>query len=163
MKRKFPFPKFAIDEKYKVGALFVARILIGLLFFYSGLSKLIQPIEYFEVAVGFYQIVPEEVIHYVALVIPWIELTSGTFLLLGYMLESAAGTLAILTGIFQGILGQALVRRLPIDECGCFGGGFVHLTLYQSFVLDTVLLLLLIQISTAERNRWSLDHLLIED
>jgi len=150
-----------IPEKLALAMLFSARVLIGLLFFYSGFSKLIQPIEYFEVAVGLYDIVPDAVIHRVAMITPWIELVGGTFLLLGYALEKSAVVLSILTGLFQIILGQALVRRLPMDECGCFGGGFIHMTLYQSFVLDTVLVLLLIQIAGAEKNIFSLDNKLL--
>ena len=156
-------PSLHIPDKLKAGLLFAARILAGALFFYSGFSKLIQPVEYFEVAIGQYTVVPEAAVHYVASVIPWIEMTAGTFVFLGYMLEGAAGALGVLTAMFQIILGQALVRRLPMDECGCFGGGFVHLTLYQSFVLDTFLVLIFIQIATAERNILTLDRWLMRD
>jgi uncharacterized membrane protein YphA (DoxX/SURF4 family) len=138
--------------------LLVARLLMGCLFFYSGLSKLIQPIEYFEVAIDQYSLFPEGLIHGVALVVPWVELISGTFLLLGYMPAKAARVLAVLTGLFQVVLAQALLRRLPMDECGCFGGGLIHLTLYQSFTLDTALVLLLIQIASSENSLFSLDN-----
>ena len=157
---KFKLPTF--PEKLALSVLFTARILIGLLFFYSGFSKLIQPIEYFEIAVGLYEIVPGTNVHTVAMVIPWIELVGGTFLLLGYALEKSAAVLSVLTGLFQLVLGQAVVRRLPIDECGCFGGGFIHLTLYQSFVLDTLLVLFLIQIASEEKNILSLDNKLLK-
>lgn len=153
-------PGFAIPEKPAPFLLFAARVLIGTLFFYSGFSKLIQPAEYFEVAVGFYQAVPEAWIPAVSRTMPWIELIAGTFLLLGYALVQSARMLALLTGAFQVILGQALLRRLPIDECGCFGGGFVHLTLYQSFALDTALFLVLIQIAAHRTSPFSLDRLL---
>lgn len=151
-----------IPEKLVLPLLFAARILIGLLFFYSGFSKLTQPIEYFEIAVGLYEIVPQALVHAAAMVIPWIELVGGTFLLLGYALEKSAAVLSVLTGLFQLVLGQAVVRRLPIDECGCFGGGLIHLTLYQSFVLDTVLVLFLIQIAAQEENILSLDNRLLK-
>lgn len=137
-----------------------ARVLVGGVFFYSGLSKLIQPSEYFELAISFYRIIPDRLLHPIALVLPWIELISGTFLILGYCLIPTAVVLSILTGIFQLMLGQAIVRRVPIDECGCFGGGLVHLTLYQSFVMDTVMLLTLIQVATSEKPRFTLDNLL---
>ncbi len=152
--------KFSVSENTKVWILTVFRILIGALFVYSGLSKLIQPIEYFEVAVAQYDLMPEKFIHVVSLIMPWIELIGGMFLLLGRRIPQAAGVLAALTGIFQMVLAQALLRHLPMDECGCFGGGFIHLTLYQSFALDTVLVLILIQLSDTKDSRVSLDCLL---
>lgn len=152
--------RMALPPAVKASTLFLARILIGMLFMYSGFSKLIQPAEYFEIAVNQYQIVPEAMTHMISLVMPWIEWIGGAFLLLGYLTEISAGALALLTGAFQIVLGQAVIRKLPIDECGCFGGGFVHLTLYQSFVLDTILVLALIQIATAENHPATLDRYL---
>ncbi len=147
-----------ISENTKTWSWMILRMLIGVLFFYSGLSKLIQPIEYFEVAVAQYDLLPDKIIHGVSLVMPWIELIGGTFLLLGRRIPAAAAILAGLTGIFQIALAQALLRRLPMDECGCFGGGFIHLTLYQSFAMDTVLVLILIQLSDTKESRFSLDQ-----
>lgn len=158
---KVKWPRFRIPDRLKDAFLLTARLMSGALFFYSGFSKLIQPAEYFEVAIGQYALGSPDIAHYAALAVPWIEILSGTFLFLGYLLEASAGVLAVLTGLFQLVLGQALVRRLPMDECGCFGGGFIHLTLYQSFVLDTILVLCLIQIATADRQLLSLDRLLL--
>src|SRR5882672_6874917 len=105
--------RFQISDAIKIRGLLLARLLIGGLFFYSGLSKLIQPIEYFEVAIDQYSLFPAGIIHGVALVVPWVELISGTYLLLGYMPARAAGVLAFLTGLFQIVLAQALLRHLP--------------------------------------------------
>ena len=141
--------------------LFVSRIIVGLLFISSGLVKLIQPVEYFEIAINRYQMVPLAVAHIAAYIIPWVELVFGTYLFLGYWLHRSASVLAILTGIFQIALAQALLRNLGLDNCGCFGNGSIHLTLYQSFLIDTVMLLCLIQIATSKnRPLFSLDHCL---
>ena len=144
------------DKKYVF--LFIGRLLIGILFFYSGLSKLIRPIEYFEVAVAQYKIIPEDLIHYVCLIVPWVELINGTYLLLGYALNMVGGILIGLTGIFQVVLAQAMIRKLPMDECGCFGGGLIHLTLSQSFFLDTAVMILLAYIATTDNHLFTLDH-----
>lgn len=150
--------RLTLSPKMKVWVLTTARFLIGVLFFYSGLSKLVQPNEYFQIAIGLYQLVPERLIPLVSHTVPWIELLASAYLLLGYRTGLAAGALAGLTGLFQLVIGQALLRQLPVDECGCFGGGFIHLTLYQSFALDTLLLLALIQIASAQKHRWALDN-----
>lgn len=143
-------------------ALSVARILIAMLFIYSGFSKLIQPIEYFEIAVRQYSIIPDGIVHYISLIVPWIELIFGSYVLFGFYLEISGTILCILTGMFQLVLAQAVMRRLPIDECGCFGGGFIHLTLYQSFALDTILVIILIQIISSNRYMFAVDNIFLE-
>lgn len=140
---------------------FVARILIGALFLLSGFSKLIQPYEYFQIAISMYQIVPDGFLPITAMLLPWIEMLFGTYLLIGYFQNMSATVLLALTAIFQLILAQALLRRLPIDECGCFGAGNIHLTLYQSFTLDTVIALALIFISTDTIRMYSLDNYIL--
>lgn len=139
--------------------LLAGRLAIGTLFFYSGFSKLTRPIEYFQIAIAPYDIVPEIFVAAISWIVPSIELLLGTFLLAGYWLNGSAAILAALTGLFQLVLAQALIRRLPIDECGCFGGGLIHLTLYQSFVLDTIAVLVLIKIATSSSKKFSLDNL----
>jgi hypothetical protein len=114
------------------------------------------------VAVGQYSLFPDKIIHQVSFIVPWIEFGFGTYLLLGYMQEISAGALAVLAGFFQLVIGQALLRRLPMDECGCFGGGFIHFTLYQSFVLDTLLVVILVQLAAPERTIFSVDNYLLK-
>jgi uncharacterized membrane protein YphA (DoxX/SURF4 family) len=138
-------------EKIASTALLVGRIAIGLLFTLSGYSKLVQPVEYFEFIIDQYAIVPDALIHGVALVVPWIEFLFGFHLMIGLFTPFYAWGLAGLTFAFQIVLGQAVLRKLPMDECGCFGAGFVHLSLYQSFLIDTVILLILLRI--AERSK----------
>jgi hypothetical protein len=43
--------------------------------------------------------------------------------------------------MFILIVGQALLRKLPIDECGCFGG-LISLPLSVVLMFDSVQLLL---------------------
>lgn len=136
------------------------RVLLGLLFAYSGFSKLIRPSEYFEFAISMYEIFPPSAVWLASVTVPWVELIFGAYLLLGFEMQRAAAILASLTVMFQLLLGQALLRGLRIDECGCFGGGFVHLTLYQSFALDSAMLLVLLQLSSAKSGRFSLDRCL---
>ena len=72
---------------------------------------------------------------------PWFELFLGAFLLLGFYLKwTLRGTL-ILLGAFIFIVSQAIIRKLPIDECGCFGG-LVSLPLHGVLMMDSALLLL---------------------
>jgi uncharacterized membrane protein YphA (DoxX/SURF4 family) len=142
----------------KTGFFFFVRIVIGLFFVYSGVSKLIRPIEYFEYAIGQYKVFPDVLISLSGFLVPWIETICGAYLLLGLWTYISGLTLFCLTVCFQLILSQALLRRIPIDDCGCFGGNFIHFNLYQSLILDTVLALILINIATLSKHVLSVDN-----
>jgi uncharacterized membrane protein YphA (DoxX/SURF4 family) len=73
---------------------------------------------------------------------PWFELFLGAFLLLGFYLKWTLRGAFILFSIFILIVSQALVRKLPIDECGCFGG-LASLPLHGVLMMDSALLFLM--------------------
>jgi uncharacterized membrane protein YphA (DoxX/SURF4 family) len=137
-----------------------ARILIGVLLIYSGWAKVSRPIEFFEIVINFYQVVPDVLVRYVAWILAWTEFVLGTFLTLGFLTNASAGILSGIIFLFEMVVGQAIVRRLPIEECGCFGGGTLHLSLIQTFTLEIVLFSLLLQIASSERHHLGLDQYL---
>jgi ribA/ribD-fused uncharacterized protein len=59
---------------------------LGGVFFYAGLQKRLEPYQFAE-AVLAYDLLPLSLAGLVAAVLPWVELTSGFFLILGYLLE----------------------------------------------------------------------------
>lgn len=134
------------------------RLAAGLLFVYSGGSKLLRPNEYFQMVVGLYQACPEFLIPVVAHAVPWTEYLFGALLLVGLWTEFSAIGLTFLTMIFQIVLAQAVMRDLPIDECGCFGSSTLHITLYQSFALDTALIVFLLFVASQAPTAFSLDR-----
>lgn len=145
-------------EQVQIWASFVFRIICGALFIYSGFSKASQPIEYFQIAVSRFKILPGFALENLLWVVPLIEYFFGGFLLVGLFHKQAAFVLSAMTLIFQIVIGQAYLRGLPIDECGCFGDGFIHLSLYGSFALDTVLVIMLLHIAQSENSFLSLDR-----
>lgn len=138
--------------------LLIGRLLIGLLFVFSGFSKLTRPIEYFQYTIGQFQIVPDFLLPTVSRILPWVEIIFGSYFLVGLWVYAAGVVLFILTFLFQVVLAQAVIRTLPIDDCGCFGGNFIHLKLLHSLMLDTVVLLVIIQITLASAHLFSLDR-----
>lgn len=141
--------------------LLVLRFTAGLLFIYSGFLKLVQPIEYFQFAMGMYQIVPENLVPFFSYAIPWLELIAGAFLFLGYLSKPSAAALLVLTVMFQVVIGQAVFRNLPIEECGCFGG-LIHFSPCQTYIFDSVVLLVLLALTMSRRNSFSLDSIILE-
>jgi uncharacterized membrane protein YphA (DoxX/SURF4 family) len=96
----------------------IIRFLLGFLFLYSALDKILYPAKFAEVIYN-YRLLPVELLNICAIVVPWIEITIGMTLLLGIWLTSSALLLSGLTVVFIGLLLSAIVRGLNI-ECGCF-------------------------------------------
>ena len=97
---------------------FFSRILLGAIFIYAGANKIIDP-EGFARSIINYRILPLESINLLAIVIPWLELVGGGFLLLGLFTSGSALIIAFLTAIFLVALSSALIRGIDIS-CGCF-------------------------------------------
>ena len=99
----------------------VCRLLIGSVFFISGLHKTLEPYQNFQYVIQGYQIVPIWAEMYIAMILPWIELFVGAFIILGLWLRMSLIAAAIFFATFSITIGQALFRQIPLDECGCFG------------------------------------------
>jgi len=96
----------------------IIRLLLGFLFLYSALDKILAPAKFAEVIYN-YRLLPVELLNICAIIVPWIEITIGMTLLLGVWVTASSLLLSGLTIIFIGLLLSAIVRGLNI-ECGCF-------------------------------------------
>lgn len=95
-----------------------ARLILGVVFIYAGMDKIIHPAAFAEVVYN-YQILPDYLINLTALVLPWLELVVGLFLILGLFREGSVLIVTGLMGVFLGAMVFNLVRGLDI-HCGCF-------------------------------------------
>ena len=105
-----------IHNKY---LLLFLRIIMGLIFIYSGIQKISDP-RGFGIAIENYRIFPFFIINFLAITIPWLELITGMFLLFGILLKESSSIINVLLFLFIILLVSALIRKLDID-CGCFG------------------------------------------
>lgn len=122
---------------------FILRIVIGLVFILSGIHKLLAPIEEFTNIIDTYDVFPASINLIAAYLIPWCELLLGVLLFLGLYLSVAAQSLFVLLCSFAAVITQALIRRLPIEECGCFGGQ-LSLSLPHTLIFDIIMLVCLL-------------------
>ncbi len=123
-------------KNYRI--LFLGRIFIGLIFAYSGFTKLMEPVENFQGGMAAYEIIPYIFIPFLAHVIPWVEFLFGSFLIVGYLPRVSATVLATMSWSFVLLIfiTRIVTGGLPAD-CGCFGeGSIIHLNPYQVFIMD---------------------------
>ena len=119
----------------------ILRVLMGGLFILSGFEKLVGPYQNFLYVVQSYAVLNTFGEELVARFFPWIELLLGVFLMFGLWLKWALRGVILLIVVFMAVVGQAIVRNLPIDECGCFGE-LISFPLHVTIVIDSALLVL---------------------
>jgi putative oxidoreductase len=142
-----------VDMKYST---LVARLLIGSLFVYASIHKIMDPAE-FAVAIRNYMIVPPAWSNILALTLPWIEIGAGGFLILGIQTRPAALVTTGMLGVFLGALIYAYSIGLDID-CGCFSSAAAstgRVGLYH-LVRDTSLFLISLLIVVRDRGDFSI-------
>ena len=126
--------------------IWIARILVGLLFIFSGLIKANDPLgfsykleEYFEV---FHITFLNNLALSMAIVLCALEMILGFALLIGVRARQVAWGLLLLIIFFAFLTFYSAVFKV-VQTCGCFGDAIV-LTPWQSFSKDLVLLLLIL-------------------
>ena len=99
--------------------LFFMRMVLGCVFSFSAWSKIMAPQALADAIVGF-DIIPESIALEAAIMLIWLELICGTFMLLGLW---ARATVIVITGmltLFEIGLISVVVRGIEVN-CGCFG------------------------------------------
>jgi len=124
----------------------ICRLLVGLLFIFSGLIKINDPLgfsyklqEYFEV---FHITFLDGLALYIAVILCALEIILGFALLIGVRGKQVAWGLLLLIIFFAFLTFYSAFFKV-VQTCGCFGDAIV-LTPWQSFSKDLVLLLLII-------------------
>lgn len=132
-----------------------ARILLGMVFVYASYDKILHPAAFAKLIYN-YQILPDELVNLSAILLPWIEFTIGSLLIIGVWLPGSVFIGNILLIIFFCALMYNKARGLDIS-CGCFSTnignpsqsnlyllrdfGFIVISLYlfvKIFVLNSI-------------------------
>lgn len=94
------------------------RFGLGGLLIFASLSKILHPYE-FAVIVENYRVLGDGLSRWIAVWLPYLELTVGLLLVLGIWLDAVSVIYAALMFVFLVLVTQAYVRHLDI-HCGCF-------------------------------------------
>jgi uncharacterized membrane protein YphA (DoxX/SURF4 family) len=134
----------------------IARVLVGVLFIFSGLVKAIDPLglaykmqEFYEVwaAAGFFQSVMDWLhVHalWFSMLMITLEVVLGVALLLGWRTKTVSFFLLLLMLLFTFLTSYVLFSG-KIKACGCFGD-CIPLSPVQTFAKDIILMVLVLLI-----------------
>lgn len=122
----------------------LCRLLIGGIFIYTALPKLLRPDDFARLVSG-YRFLDPGIVNLAGITMPWIELVAGAFLVIGIIPRSSALVIASLLATFMLAGALALLRGLQIS-CGCFFPLMGDHTLgWDLLARDAVLLLVTLQ------------------
>ena len=134
-----------------------ARVLVGGLFVFSGISKLILPHGEVMALVKQYQVIPDFLVSPIASGLPWLELASGTALCVGFLTTLAAWLVGIQLIGFSVLMVVVLMAQIPIDDCGCFGNLGIRETPLHVLIRDLILLGILTSVLARRHDAWGID------
>jgi putative oxidoreductase len=116
----------------------VVAIIIGGLFIYAGVVKVIDPAE-FARDIDNYKMLPWQIGVGLGLYLPWLEILCGLALIVRVFYRGSVLVLTALMALFIVITIIAKARGLDIS-CGCFGHASKYLSFAWHLVLDFLLL-----------------------
>src|SRR5664279_4713501 len=132
----------------------VSRIIIGLVFVFSGVVKAIDPLG---TAYKFYDYFQAFNIRFLnnlslplAIVLFTAEFITGFSILTGFRFKTGIWGAIILMAVFTPVT-FVLALTNPVSDCGCFGDA-IHLTNWQTFGKNVVLFALLIMLFTGRNH-----------
>lgn len=123
----------------------ISRIFLGGVLIYASIDKIINPLD-FAKAIDNYQIIPFGLENIMAIIIPWLELTIGIFLIFGILLHGASLLVILLMICFIIGMSIAILKGYNI-ECGCglISGEMVGLHKIVEDIIYLVLALIILK------------------
>ncbi len=123
--------------------------LVAALFIFAGISKILNPAN-FAHDIDNYRLLPYLLVTLMAVILPWLEVLCGIFLIMGRWQKGASLILLVLTFMFLIAIGSATARGLDIT-CGCFSTTIEGTKVgYTRLIEDIILLGLLFFINIKE-------------
>jgi uncharacterized membrane protein YphA (DoxX/SURF4 family) len=123
--------------------------LIAALFIFAGINKILNPAN-FAHNIDNYRLLPYLLVTLMAIILPWLEILCGIFLIVGKWQKGASLTLLVLIFMFLIAIGSAIARKLDIT-CGCFSTSREGTKVgYTRLIEDIILLGLILLINFKE-------------
>ncbi len=133
-----------------------ARLFVGFIFLYAGLGKIVEP-QTFAKEIANYHILPDFLINITALVLPWLEVIIGIFLIAGIRIRASATIASVSMLVFIIAVLSAMIRGLDIN-CGCFADKVVMVG-WRKIIEDLIILIAALLPAIFTQNSFSLENL----
>jgi uncharacterized membrane protein YphA (DoxX/SURF4 family) len=145
-----------LNPKILGAAVLVVRVVLGGIFVVAGASKVGHAAEFAQQIAAF-RLLPQPVIAPMALVLPFLEIMLGGYLVVGLFTRAAAWVAALLLLVFDGAIASAVVRGMTLN-CGCFGTHDTTVTSWAEVARDAVFVLLAVFVALRPPGMLSLDR-----
>ena len=117
----------------------ILRILMGIIFIYAGIGKIISPLDFAQL-IDNYRILPTLFVKPLAVMLPWIEIMCGLSLISGYLAKGGMLIIDFLMIIFILAFTANLLRGIDV-ACGCFSLTLMnHRSTYFYLTRDVLIL-----------------------
>ena len=134
------------------------RVILGMLFVISGISKIVD-LPVFVAVLRNFGLVPDALLGPFAILIPILELCFGFLLSIGFFTRSSAAVIILLLTLFiAGIIFVLMTGKST--DCGCFGSIIIEKVDFALLFRDVILLCFTLIIFTKHSSRFSIDRLL---
>ena len=139
------------EEKQMKIAWRIVDLVVGGIFIYAGVLKVIDPIQ-FARDIDNYKILPWSLGVRLAFFLPWLEIFAGVALVVRFWYRGGLSILSALVAVFIGATIAAKARGLDIT-CGCFGHASQHWSFAQHMAIDLAIFAALVALWFSPHDR----------
>lgn len=135
---------------------FLFRLVLGAIFLVAGGAKIGHATDFAAQIAGF-RILPEAFVAPLAIVLPFLEVLLGAYLVLGLFTRAAAWIAALMLLAFDGAIASAVIRGMSVS-CGCFGPQDKTVTTWGEVARDAIFIVLALVVALRAPGTLALDR-----
>jgi putative oxidoreductase len=145
-----------VSARVQDAVVLLLRVVLGAILVWAGAAKIGHAAEFAAQIAGF-RLLPQPVVAPLALLLPFLEILTGGYLILGLFTRAAAWVAVGMFAAFDGAIASAVVRGMTVS-CGCFGPNDRTVTTWAEVARDAVFVLLAVVVALRAPGMLALDR-----